>query len=229
MNIFKNFKALSKFELVLWLVSMAVVTTSFLLAPSKDILSLIASLIGVTALIFVAKGFVFGQALTVIFAVFYGIISFVFTYYGEMITYVCMTAPMAVLAMIQWYKNPYKDSGEVKVQKINKKQVLVMLLLTAVVTLIFYFILKVLGNANLIISTISITTSFLACYLTALRSPFYALAYAANDIVLIILWVLASIKNTSYLPMIFCFVMFLLNDLYGFINWQKMKKIQDIE
>lgn len=229
MKFLKQFKALSKFELALWLLSVAVVSISFLLSPDKDYLSLCASVIGVTALIFVAKGYLLGQVLTIIFALFYDIISFFFSYYGEMITYVFMTAPMAVMALIQWYKNPYKDTDEVKVQSITKKQITVMLTLAALVTFVFYFILKWLGNANLIISTLSITTSFLACYLTFLRSPYYALAYAANDIVLIILWVLASIRSPSYIPMIFCFIMFFANDIYGFINWKRMKMQQSIE
>ena len=123
MKFLKQFKALSKFELALWLLSVAVVSISFLLSPDKDYLSLCASVIGVTALIFVAKGYLLGQVLTIIFALFYGIISFFFSYYGEMITYVFMTAPMAVMALIQWYKNPYKDTDEVKVQSITKKQI----------------------------------------------------------------------------------------------------------
>ena len=226
MKILKSFKALTKFEVILWLSSLFVVTASFLLTPDKDLLSLIASIIGVTALIFVSKGYVLGQVLTLIFAVFYGIISFIFTYYGEMITYLCMTAPMAILSMVEWYKNPYKNSDEVKVQNVTKKQVFTMLCFTILVTVAFYFILNAVGNANPIISTLSITTSFIACYLTFLRSPFYAVAYAANDIVLIVLWILATIKDLSYLPMIFCFIMFLVNDLYGFMNWRKMKKHQ---
>lgn len=226
MNILKSFRSLTKFELGLWIISLITVTLSFLLAPKKDILSLLASLIGVTALIFVSKGHVLGQILTVIFAVFYGIISVMFRYFGEMITYLFMTSPMAILSAISWYKNPYKNSQEVKVNNPEKRQVITMIFLSIIVTVIFYFILKSLDTANLVISTISITTSFLASYLTYLRSPYYALAYSANDIVLIILWILASIEDTSYIPMIFCFSMFFANDIYGFINWQRMKTYQ---
>lgn len=222
----KYFKELTKFERGLWLISLIIVTASFLLAPVKDLMSLTASLIGVTALIFIAKGYVLGQILTVVFAVFYGIISVMFKYYGEMITYLFMTTPMAIVSAVEWYKNPYLNSKEVRVSSVTKRQITIMLLLTAVVTVIFYFVLKALDTANLIISTISITTSFLASYLTYLRSPYYALAYGANDIVLIALWILASIKDTSYIPMIFCFLMFLFNDIYGFVSWQKMKARQ---
>ncbi len=226
MKIRNPFRGLTKFEWLLWIFSMVMVLLSF--AFSKGgYLEAVASLIGVTALIFVAKGYIIGQVLTVIFSVFYGTISFFFGYYGEMITYLFMTAPMAVMSVISWVKHPYKDSGEVEISRLSGKKLAVMFVLTVAVTVLFYFILKALGNANLIFSTISVTTSFIAVYLTFLRSPYYALGYSANDIVLIILWLLASMENISYLPMVMCFIMFLLNDLYGFYNWRKMRKRQE--
>lgn len=227
-----SFKSLTKFEWGLWLTSIAVTLLSYLFSEllsagnSGSVLNMVASLIGVTALIFVSKGHVLGQLLTVLFSVFYGIISVLFAYYGEMITYLFMTAPMAVVAAIEWMKHPYKDSEEVQVHRVTGKQLAVMWLLSLVVTVLFYFILKALGTANLLFSTISITTSFVASYLTFLRSPYYAIGYSANDIVLIVLWVLASVEDISYLPMVACFVMFLFNDLYGFYNWRRMQKRQ---
>ncbi len=224
---FKNpFSTLTKFEWGLWAASSLIVILSHLLSPQRDILSVIASLIGATALIFVAKGHVLGQMLTIVFAIFYGVISFQFQYYGEVITYVCMSAPMALLATIAWIKNPYQQSEEVAVNHLSARVVGCLIGLTVAVTIAFYFILGGLGTANLTVSTLSVTTSFLAASLTFLRSPFYALAYAANDIVLIVLWILASITDISYLCMIICFVMFLVNDLYGFINWRRMEKRQ---
>ncbi|MGN0612919.1 MAG: nicotinamide riboside transporter PnuC [Porcipelethomonas sp.] len=223
----KCFKQLSKFELLLWLCSLIAVTSAFMLTPEKDFLSLAASLIGATALIFVAKGLVIGQILTVIFAVFYGIISLFSAYYGEMITYLLMTSPMAISSAVQWHKNPYKNTDVVEIKAVSRKQTAVMVILTAAVTIAFYFILGALNTNNLWFSTVSVATSFLACCLAFLRSPCYALAYAANDIVLIILWTLAAVENISYLPMIICFVIFLVNDAYGFINWKRMQKTQD--
>lgn len=220
------FRDLTKFEWALWMLSLLVVAASFLLSPNKDYLTLVASLIGVTALIFVAKGYVLGQLLTVVFALFYGIISFYFRYYGEMLTYLCMTSPMAIVAAIEWIRNPYQQSAEVKVGKMTKAKLMLLLLLTVLVTFAFYFILGVLNTANLLVSTISVTTSFLASSLTFLRSPYYALAYAANDVVLIVLWVMAALVDISYLPMILCFVMFFANDMYGFVNWKRMEKRQ---
>ena len=225
MTMHNPFRDLTRGERCLWLCSVAVVALSFALSGG-DWLSGAASLIGVTALIFVAKGYVLGQVLTVVFSVFYGVISFLFQYYGEMITYLCMTTPIALMSVVSWLRHPYQDSQEVAVQDVSRRQVVVMLVWSVLVTALFYFILRALNNANLAISTASITTSFLASYLTFLRSPYYALAYAANDVVLIILWVLAAMTDVTCLPMVLCFVMFLINDLYGFVNWQRMRRRQ---
>lgn len=227
MRLVTLFRSLTKFEWCLWLSSVVVVTVSFFLSPDKNVLNLIDSLIGVTALIFISKGYVIGQVLLIIFGVLYGIISFEYRYYGEIITYLGMTAPIAGLAVISWLRHPYKDSKEVEVNRHLKLSTwLTLLFLTAAVTAGFYFFLKVLGNSNLLFSTISVTTSFLAASLTFLRSPYYGLGYAANDAVLITLWVLAALEDPGYVPMIFCFVMFFINDLYGFFNWRRMSKRQ---
>ena len=101
-----------------------------------------------------------------------------------------------------------------------------MWIVTVAVTVGFYFILKAFDTKNIIPSTISVTTSFIAVYLTFRRSPFYALGYAANDIVLIVLWTLATMEDLSYLSVVVCFVAFLANDVYGFINWRRMEKRQ---
>lgn len=228
MKLLSSFKDLTKFEWTLWLISLITVSGSFLIGDQPDLLTLIASLIGVTALIFVSKGYVLGQVLTVIFSVFYGIISFYFSYYGEMITYLCMTAPIAVMAVISWIKHPYKQSAEVEVSRLTKKQTVIMWIAALLITAAFYFILRSLGNANLLVSTVSVTTSFLASYLTFCRSPCYALAYAANDMVLIALWIMATLKSPSYMPMIFCFIMFFINDIYGFVNWRRMEINQKV-
>lgn len=217
----------TKGELLLWGLSTGLILLFFLLFDRENYLTLAASLLGAAALIFTAKGNPLGQFLMILFGILYGIISWGFAYYGEMITYLGMTAPMALFALIAWMKNPYKGNrAQVKVNRLTGREVVWMLLLAAVVTFVFYLILAFFNTANLAPSTLSVSTSFIAVYLTFRRSPYYALAYAANDLVLILLWVLASFEDVSYLSVTVCFVMFLANDLYGFYNWRKMEKQQ---
>lgn len=218
----------TKAEMVLWLGSLLFILVSFFVFDRANYLTLITSLIGATSLIFCAKGNPFGQVLMIVFGLIYGFISYTFRYYGEMITYVGMTVPMAVWALVAWLKNPYNgNKAEVTVNRLPKKEIPLLALLSVFVTALLYFVLRYLGTANLFFSTLSVTTSFVAVYLTARRSPYYAVAYALNDIVLIILWIYAALRDISYLSVIICFIVFLANDLYGFYNWRKMQKKQN--
>ena len=217
----------SETELILWSVSFLFIIISFCIFDRESYLTLAASLIGVTSLIFSAKGNPIGQALMIAFSLLYGVISFTFAYYGEMITYLGMTMPMSIFALISWIKNPYNgNKSEVKVNSIGKKEQILMWGLTLIVTFVFFCILDFFNTANIVPSTLSVTTSFLAVYLTFRRCPAFALAYAANDMVLIVLWIMASLYDTKYISVVVCFCAFLVNDIYGYINWQRMKKRQ---
>lgn len=217
----------SKTERILWCSSVIMILVSFFIFDRENYLTLCASLIGVTSLIFNAKGNPAGQVLMIVFSLMYGFISFVFSYYGEIITYLGMTMPMAVVSLVAWLKNPYNGNrAEVAVNYIHKREHIFMWILTAVVTALFYFILDYLNTANIIPGTLSVATSFVAAYLTFRRSPCYAIAYAANDIVLIVLWILASLQDVTYISVVICFAAFLANDIYGYISWRRMGKRQ---
>lgn len=217
----------SKGELILWGTSTGLILLSFCIFDRENFLTLGASIVGVTSLIFAAKGNPAGQALMVLFSMMYGVISYSFRYYGEMITYLGMTAPMSLFSLVSWLRNPYNGNrSQVKINRLRLREFIFAALLTGAVTAVFYFVLKYFDTPNLWLSTLSVTTSFAAVYLTFRRSAYYALAYAANDIILIILWILAALSDISYLSVIICFCVFLVNDIYGFINWTRLGRQQ---
>ena len=224
------FKSVTPFEYCLWGGSVIAIVLSFVLCDSKDYVNLAGALIGASGLIFLAKGNVVGNFLCVAFAVFYGVISYFTRYYGEMITYLGMTAPTAIVAIVTWLRHPFSGKKtQVQINRLSKKEYALSFLLSCAVAVAFYFILGALNTANLILSTVSVLTSFYASYLTIRRSPFYALAYCANDGILIALWSLMAVGQSEYVCMVVCFAAFFLNDLYGFFNWLRMHKQQSAE
>ena len=131
----KIFNYFSKGELILWICSITLIVVSFMIFDRENYLTLAASVIGGTALIFNAKGNPIGQALIIVFSILYAIISFSFAYYGEMITYLGMSTPMAVVALVSWLKNPYNgNKAEVKVNRLKLKEIIFMAVLTIIVT-----------------------------------------------------------------------------------------------
>lgn len=168
-------KTLTKREWSIWLGSIIIVLISNLATKDFDLLTLVAALTGVTSLIFAAKGNVWGQVLMILFSILYGIISFRFRYWGEMLTYLGMTLPMAVWSTITWIKNPSENNGnEVQIQSLSKKHIVALCISGIIVTAVYYYILKSFNTPNIIFSTISIITSFIAASLTMLRSSYYA-------------------------------------------------------
>ncbi len=220
-------KDLTAKEWALWLCSLLAAIVSNLLSGNVGVLTPAAVCIGITSLIFAAKGNVWSQILMIIFSILYGIISWRSHYWGEMITYLGMTLPMAVWSTITWLKNPSENGKEVAIQKLTKKHTVGLIFFGIITTAVFCFILKALDTPNIFFSTLSITTSFFAAALTMLRSPFYALGYAANDIVLIVLWVSASLNDPQYIPVAVNFAIFFFNDMYGFISWKKRAGLQN--
>ena len=126
----------SRGELLLWGCSMGCILLSFAAFDRGSYLTLAASLIGATSLIFCAKGNPAGQVLMILFSLLYGLISFFFAYYGEMLTYLGMTAPMAVVSLVSWLRNPFQGNhSEVEVNRLPRREIPFMLVLTAAVTI----------------------------------------------------------------------------------------------
>lgn len=222
----KALASLRPVDITVWGISVFLILISRVFSSGGGIMNTVTSLLGVTAIIFVAKGQVLGQVLLASFALLYGIVSYFQSYYGETAICIFLSLPLAAFAIITWYKNPYDKSGEVTIRALKKKDWFVLIPLTCVVTSVMYFILSFIGTANITWSTFSIATSFFAAGLTVLRSPYFALGYVFNDIVLIVLWISAAIVDPSSISMVFCFLGFLLNDSYSFICWKMREKTQ---
>lgn len=225
-NPFKDFKIQ---EWIIYIGSLIIVLFSNFATGKVDFINLSGTVIGVTSLIFIAKGNVIGQMLSVLFGVLYSLTAIKYRYYSEIITYLGMTAPLAIISVITWLKNPFKKGENVvKIRLLTLKEGCLLALLTIFVTTVFFFVLKFLNTPNLFVGTVSIATSFVASYLMMRRISYYAIAFMCNDVVLIVLWVLASIEDLTYLSMVACFLAFLVNDLYAFTRWRIREKKQGL-
>ncbi len=219
---------LNIFEWILWIFSLATIISAFFAVGSTDYAKLATSLLGVTALIFAAKGDAFGMIIMIIFSLTYSFVSFSFGYYGEMIIYLCMQLPCCTASLVSWLRHPSdKGTAEVKIGRFKKKYLAILIPAAICITTAFYFILRAFNTENLIVSTVSVTTSFVALFLMILRVPVYAIAFIFNDIVLIVLWSLACVQDIGCLSLAVTFGIFLINDSYTFICWTKRKRREE--
>lgn len=223
----KLFKGWTKFEVIFLIVSLCAIIICFLFNKDKNIISLITSLLGVFVVLTGAKGLIVSPFINIFYNILYIIISLSQKYYGEVLIYVFLMMPLHITTIISWLKNKSnKDSNIVSINKLNKKEYMVLGLVTVLVTFMFYYILKLLNTNELMISTISLTASLVASYLMLRRSSNYAIAFVINDVILITLWGIACFNDIALLPMVVTFMVFFVNDIYGFISWKKREKEQ---
>lgn len=232
MKIDNPIKKLTKFEWALWLISIAAVgisaAVSFSLFPDTiDWLTLAASLIGVTSLVFLSKADVWGQILSIAFNVTYALAALNNRFFGETIIYFCLHLPIAVFTLTVWLRNRFKKEDTViKIAKTSPVKTIIVCFIGAAVTVGAIFLLRYLDTDSLALSTVSVFTSFVALSLMVLRSPYYALVYAANDVVLIILWTISAVASPANAVMVACFIAYLANDLYALYNWRRIRRAQ---
>ncbi len=219
---------LSVFDCILLIFSFAAPIIAFFAFKGNDYLNLVSSLVGVAMLFLVAKANVFGSVVSIAFSILYSIVSFRFRYYGEMILYLGLYIPIEVVTLVVWFRNRFNKTSQVKVETAKPIDFLWSLILGSLVTFGAYYLLKHLGTENLLWSTVSVFTSMVACYFILRRTSFYAIFYAINDVILVILWTYAAVKDSSYICMAICFLCFLINDVYGFFSWTSIRRRQEI-
>ncbi|MEF9624116.1 nicotinamide riboside transporter PnuC [Streptococcus dysgalactiae] len=218
----------TKIEWTLWLSSISAILMSAFWFGEQAPLALAASLIGVTSLIFSAKANPIGQGLVIIFSIIYAYLSLRNSYYGELMTYLFMTLPMAIFSLFAWLNHPFEGKkSQVTISRLESADSRRLIMFTLVVILVFYGVLASLKTAYLLVSTLSIATSFSAVYLSYKRSPYFALAYGLNDLVLILLWLHAAQTDSSQYAVVICFATFLINDLYTFCSWLHLQHYQE--
>lgn len=227
----KFFGKWNLFEILLLSISLAATATIFFLGREKNPWSLLSSVFGIVCVIFTAKGNPVAQYLSIVFAVFYSVVSYQSRYYGEMLIYLFLMIPIHVACIVSWIRHRRDpESAEVRINSLRAREYLLLGMADCIVTVAFYFLLKALGTDELIVSTISLVSSVSAAYLMLRRSEYYAVCFIVNDIILLILWGLRVYHyGVSSLPTLITFVVFLINDVYGFLAWRKRRRRQNAE
>lgn len=226
----KLFKDWNLFEIIFMFASILVLTLCFAFSSDRNAFSFIVSIIGVVAVLMVAKGLTIAPIVNIVYCVIYSIMSIIECYYGEAIIYIFLMIPIYAMSIVSWLRNKNPDNeSTVQIKAIKGKEYLYLGIATVVATVGFYFLLKVLNTSELIVSTLSLVSSAVASYLMLRRCSYYAVGFIVNDVILIILWGLAMINSgLGYLPTVISFVVFLVNDIYGLIHWKIEEKKQKI-
>lgn len=213
-------------EWILLLLSYMAIVASFCVAPifqaDRSIFSVLTSMIGILGVILISKGDVVSHYVYIVFSIFYSLMSIATHYYGEAIIYLCVMIPLHISSIVSWKKNLSDTPREVVVQQTNWKKSALIAISFALLSIPFYFLLQHLSTDNVVISTLSLTTSCFAGYLMFKRSRFFSAVFAADDIFLLLLWgIKIYMGEYQFIPTLINVVVLTINDTYSFWSWSK--------
>ncbi len=220
------FKQISLFEYLLTIISL-IVSIVLSIVFKVGALKAIFTLLGILMLLFVSKGWIIGEAFSLLYMIVYAVISYLSHYYGEMFISIFISVPISIFTFINWIRHP-KSRGEQEIKIASLSNFKIVCIITFSILLCFpiYFLLEHFNTPNLIVSTLSVVASLIASLLLLFRSNLYALFFILNDIIVMILWSLLCKNDISNLMMVITFFISLIFDIYGLINWTSIKKKQ---
>ena len=223
MKLLKNWTKFERTFLCISIFSISLVSILF----QSDILTIACSIVGIIAILLIAKGKNSGQIWGILYTILYSIVSFRSKYYGEVFIYILFMLPMFIAGIIAWIKHKNTETDSEEINGITKKEWFYIFLTVPIIFVGIYFLLKLFHTEELILSAVSAISSLLGIYLQIRRARSSFVFYMLNDILLILLWGLPVLRGNYILLPMFLNVFFLfIDDIYGLYNWNKLMQLQ---
>ncbi len=217
-NYFSDWTA---FETI-WLIASTMIMVSISIITKDGIISLISGITGIISVVLCAKGKIENYFFGLIAAITYGYICYTFQIYGEVMYNIAMV-PMIIIGFISWKKNMTNDNKEVKARNLTTNGWIILITVTIFSIIIYNLILKYLGGSFTIIDASSTVLSTIATVLMLARYSEQWLMWILVNIVSVILWILSAMKGgDGSITLLIMWSAYLLNSIYGYINWRKM-------
>ncbi|MGQ4668669.1 nicotinamide riboside transporter PnuC [Metabacillus halosaccharovorans] len=217
----------------LWLLIFTAVNVYLFFAWSDSLIGLISSITGMLCVVLVAKGKISNYYFGIIQTSTYAYISFGYGLYGEAMLNGLFYLPVQFIGIYLWNKHRTNQgvSGEdVKVKRLSRTGWLYTIS-TAVILIISYgFFLKYLGGNSIWVDSATNVLSVMAQILMLKRFAEQWLLWISVNILSIYLWisVLFSQGGNDF-SMLVMWTAFLVNSIYGYINWRKLYSKQNTE
>lgn len=223
------FKDWTLFEKV-WLISFTLIGLGISIAWGDSFIGFIATITGMLANILVAKGKISTYLFGAIGVATYGYVAFGYGLYGEAMLNWGFYFSANIIGFFMWNKNKKQAEeklfGEdVPVKKLTKKGWLVVVALFIIGSITYAFILTTLNAQQVRLDSMAVVLSIIAQVLMLMRYVEQWYLWVLVNILSIGLWVVTLVQSggNDYV-MIIMWVSYLVNSIYGLINWIKLSK-----
>lgn len=190
----------------------------------SSIIQIVAAVFGTIYVFSVALESRVGQLVGVVHSLLYGIIMYSNGVYGTAIYDLIYCAPMQLYTFFAWGKKK-QGKDKVVVSRYTKAQRALIVLVLILTILIYCIIATKLNIQFALIDGISIILGVVGLYMTSKKKIEQWFCYIISNISMICLWTVKSIEDTSNIPMVVMWLIYIASNLYGLYRWNKKAKL----
>lgn len=226
----KYFQEWNLWEL-LWLVSFTIVILVLSILWKDTWYGTVASLTGIWCVVLTAKGKISNYYFGIVNVILYAVVAYQSRFYGEVMLNILYFLPMSVWAIFLWKKHKVSDDkpDDVKVISLSWKKRILWFVGSSVAIVAYTYLLYVLKGNLPWIDSITTIASVVAMIILARRAIEQWIIWIFVDILTVIMWVIAIREGAGDITILIMWIAYLVNAIYGFINWLKLLKEQKNE
>ena len=221
------FKEWTWFERI-WLLLFSIVNVFLYLKWDSGLIGLISAMSGMLCVVLVAKGkisnFVFGIVNTATYAY----ISYGYGLYGESMLNALFYLPTQFIGLWMWQRhrsvNKMRDE-DIEIKRLSVKGWAIVIASVVVGAYAYMHVLMALDAQQVRIDSVAVVMSVVAQILLTLRYAEQWVLWILVNLLSIVLWVVTlSQSGGSDYTMPVMWTAFLINSIYGWINWLKLQQ-----
>lgn len=226
-NVKSIFNQWSTFEVIWLLFSIALMTIASAIWKSSPY-GYIASITGIICVVLVARGSIHNYWFGIINCVFYAYVAYDWKLYGEVMLNLFYFLPMNFVGLYIWGKTKNRITHvRVKVKFLSWINRCSLAIVCSTAIYYYMILLKYMeGNIPLIDSS-STVLSVIAMILMVKCYMEQWILWIIVDVASVIMWFIVVFKQGSNdIGLLIMWIAFLINAIYGCVNWIKMYKTQ---
>lgn len=209
-----------------WLAIFTMINLYLFFVWEDSLIGLISSISGMLCVVLVAKGKISNYYFGIVQTATYAYIAYGYGLYGEAMLNGLFYFPIQFIGIYLWSKNKTKHGvkGEdVTVKSLTKSGWVTTVVTVTIFTIAYGFFLKYLGGNNVWTDSATNVLSVTAQILMLKRFAEQWLLWIAVNVLSIFLWLSALIsQGGNDFSMLVMWSAFLVNSIYGYINWRKL-------
>ena len=212
----------SLFEKIYILVMLLVQVIVFIINPDS-ILNIVAGISGVISVVLCAKGKISFYYIGFIQTITYLVLSFQEHFYGEVIENIFYLVTM-IIGIFIWKKNlALNDDGstQIKPKKLTVKQYILAIITTIISTILIGYALTLINSSQAYIDAATNVIAVIAQLLMIKGYKEQWIWWLVLNVLCLIMWF-----NAANYSMVFMYISWIINCVYGWINYTKVAKKQ---